>query len=42
MALLIYGLDIGEIGTTQSWRDTLAELLPDLEVRIFPEVGDTS
>ena len=42
MALLIYGLDTDEIGTGQSWRDTLAELLPDLEVRIFPDVGDTS
>ncbi|MDN3563922.1 2-hydroxyacid dehydrogenase [Paeniroseomonas aquatica] len=42
MALLIYGLDNDEIGTTQSWRDILAELLPDLEIRIFPEVGDTS
>jgi glyoxylate/hydroxypyruvate reductase A len=42
MALLIYGLGNDEIGTTQSWRDILAELLPDLEIRIFPEVGDTS
>ncbi|WP_043361348.1 glyoxylate/hydroxypyruvate reductase A [Belnapia sp. F-4-1] len=42
MALLIYGLDIGEVGSAQSWRETLAELLPDMEVRIFPDVGDTS
>src|SRR3954468_9702111 len=42
MALLIYGLDTDEIGTGQSWRDTLAELLPDVQVRIFPDVGDTS
>lgn len=42
MALLIYGLDTEEIGSTQSWRDTLAELLPHLEIRIFPDVGDTS
>lgn len=42
MALLIYGLDTEEIGSTQSWRDTLAELLPELEIRIFPDVGDTS
>lgn len=42
MALLIYGLDTEEIGSTQSWRDTLAELLPQLEIRIFPDVGDTS
>src|SRR6478736_10481102 len=42
MALLIYGLDTDEIGTGQSWRDPLAELLPELEVRIFPDLGDTS
>jgi glyoxylate/hydroxypyruvate reductase A len=42
MALLIYGLDIGEIGSAQSWRDTLAEVLPEMEVRIFPDVGETS
>ncbi|MBL6082396.1 hypothetical protein JMJ56_30985, partial [Belnapia sp. T18] len=42
MALLIYGLDIDEVGSAQSWRETLAELLPDMEVRIFPNVGDTS
>jgi glyoxylate/hydroxypyruvate reductase len=42
MALLIYGLDIGEIGSAKSWRDTLAEVLPGLEVRIFPDVGNTS
>jgi len=42
MALLIYGLDTDEIGTAQSWRDTLAELLPHLEIRIFPDVGNTS
>ncbi len=42
MALLIYGLDTNEIGTAQSWRDTLAELLPQLEIRIFPDVGNTS
>ena len=41
MALLIYGLDT-EIGNAQGWRDTLAELLPRLEIRIFPDVGDTS
>lgn len=42
MAMLIYGLDNDEIGTTQSWLDTLAELLPQLEVRVFPDVGNTS
>lgn len=42
MALLIYRLDISEIGTTQGWRETLAEVMPELEVRIFPDVGDPS
>lgn len=42
MAMLIYGLDNDEIGSTQSWLDTLAELLPQLEIRIFPDVGNTS
>ena len=42
MALLIYGLDTEEVGSGRSWRDTLAEQLPDLEVRLFPDVGDTS
>lgn len=41
MALLIYGLDT-EIGNAQGWRDALAELPPRLEIRIFPDVGDTS
>jgi glyoxylate/hydroxypyruvate reductase len=40
MALLIYGLDVGDIGTPQEWRETLAELLPGMEVRIFPDTGD--
>src|SRR3954453_16335693 len=39
MALLIYGLD-REIGNAQAWRDTFAEQIPGLEIRIFPEVGD--
>jgi glyoxylate/hydroxypyruvate reductase A len=42
MALLICGLDTEEIGTAQMWRDTLAELMPSLEIRIFPDVGDAS
>lgn len=42
MALLIYGLDNDEVGTAQSWRDILAELLPSLDVRIFPDVGNTA
>jgi glyoxylate/hydroxypyruvate reductase A len=41
MALLIYGLD-RQIGNAQSWHDAVAELLPDLELRIFPEVGDAA
>ncbi len=41
MAMLIYGLH-KEIGDTQGWRDVVAELLPDIELRIFPEVGNPS
>src|SRR3954449_3985901 len=41
MALLIYGLD-RQIGNAQAWRDTFAELVPGLEIRIFPEVGDAA
>src|SRR5215213_7063772 len=39
MALLIYGLD-RQIGNAQAWRDAFAEHCPDLEIRVFPEVGD--
>jgi glyoxylate/hydroxypyruvate reductase A len=39
MAMLIYGLD-RQIGNAQLWRDTVAELLPGRELRIFPEVGN--
>jgi glyoxylate/hydroxypyruvate reductase A len=39
MAMLIYGLD-RQIGTAQGWHDMVAELLPGLDLRIFPEVGD--
>ncbi len=39
MTLLIYGLHT-QIGDAQGWRDTLAELLPDRETRIFPDVGN--
>jgi glyoxylate/hydroxypyruvate reductase len=38
MALLIVDLD-RYIGNAQLWRDTLGELLPDLEVRIWPDAG---
>jgi glyoxylate/hydroxypyruvate reductase len=39
MALLIYGLD-RQIGSAQAWRDTFNAQLPDLAVRIFPDVGE--
>ena len=39
MALLIYGLDT-RIGNAKAWRDTVAEKLPDLELRIWPEAGE--
>jgi glyoxylate/hydroxypyruvate reductase len=39
MALLIAGLD-QHIGTANAWRDTLAEQLPKLQVRIWPEAGN--
>jgi len=39
MALLIFGLDT-RIGNAQAWRDTVAEKLPDLELRIWPDAGE--
>jgi glyoxylate/hydroxypyruvate reductase len=39
MALLIFGLN-QRIGNAKAWRDTFAEKLPDLEIRIWPEAGD--
>ncbi|HEV2100216.1 MAG TPA: glyoxylate/hydroxypyruvate reductase A [Stellaceae bacterium] len=39
MALLIYGLD-RRIGNAQAWRETFAEKLPDLELRIWPDAGE--
>jgi glyoxylate/hydroxypyruvate reductase A len=39
MALLIYGLDT-RIGTATAWRDTFADVLPALEIRIWPECGN--
>jgi glyoxylate/hydroxypyruvate reductase A len=39
MALLIYGLHT-RIGNAQAWRDTLAEQLPEMEVSIWPDVGN--
>jgi glyoxylate/hydroxypyruvate reductase A len=38
MALLIVNLD-KQIGTAALWRDTFADQLPDLEIRIWPEPG---
>jgi glyoxylate/hydroxypyruvate reductase len=38
MALLIVDLD-RHIGNAQSWRDTFAGLLPDLEIRVWPDAG---
>ena len=36
MALLIVDLD-KHIGNDKAWRDTFAEQLPDLEIRIWPD-----
>lgn len=41
MALLIVNLD-RQIGNAQAWRDTFGELLPDLEIRIWPDNGDVA
>jgi glyoxylate/hydroxypyruvate reductase len=38
MALLIIDLD-KRIGNAKAWRDTFAEQLPDLEIRIWPDAG---
>ena len=39
MALLIVDLD-KRIGNATAWRDTFAEQLPDLEIRIWPDPGE--
>jgi glyoxylate/hydroxypyruvate reductase len=39
MALLIIELD-RRIGDAKSWRDSFAEQLPDMEVRIWPDPGE--
>ena len=39
MALLIVDLD-KHIGSAAAWRDTFAQQLPDLEIRIWPEPGN--
>ena len=41
MALLIVNLD-KHIGNAALWRETFAERLPDLEIRIWPEAGDAN
>jgi len=41
VALLIFNLD-RLIGNAETWRAVLAEKVPDLEVRIWPDVGDPS
>jgi glyoxylate/hydroxypyruvate reductase len=39
MALLIVNLD-KVIGNAQAWRDTFGEQIPDLPIRIWPDVGE--
>lgn len=39
MTLLIVGLD-QRIGNAKEWRDVFAERIPDLPIRIWPDVGD--
>ena len=39
MALLIVELD-KRIGNAQAWRDTFAEQIPELPIRIWPEAND--
>jgi glyoxylate/hydroxypyruvate reductase len=39
MALLLIDLD-KRIGNAKAWRDTFAEKIPDLEIRIWPEPGE--
>ncbi len=41
VTLLIVNLD-QYIGDARTWRETLAEWMPDLEVRIWPEAGEPS
>ncbi|MEJ0079137.1 MAG: glyoxylate/hydroxypyruvate reductase A [Alphaproteobacteria bacterium] len=41
MALLIVELD-KRIGNAQAWRDTFKEQIPELPIRIWPEVNDLS
>src|SRR5947207_15736782 len=41
MALLIVELD-KRIGNAQAWRDTFREQIPELPIRIWPDVGEAS
>src|SRR6266849_1826385 len=41
MALLLIDLD-KRIGNAKAWRDTFAEQLPDLEIRIWPAPGQVA
>jgi len=41
MALLIVGLD-KVIGSAEAWRTTFRQHLPDLRVRVWPDVGDVA
>jgi glyoxylate/hydroxypyruvate reductase A len=41
MALLIVDLD-KRIGNAKAWRDTFAQQLPDLEIRIWPDPGEVA
>jgi glyoxylate/hydroxypyruvate reductase A len=41
MALLIVNLD-RQIGNAQLWRDTVAELIPEVELRVWPDNGDVA
>jgi len=41
MALLLIELD-KRIGNAKAWRDTFKEQIPELEIRIWPEVNDLS
>ena len=41
MALLIVNLD-KQIGNAAAWRDTVEELIPEVELRIWPDIGDAA
>ena len=41
MALLIVNLD-KQIGNAAAWRDTVEELIPEVELRIWPDIGDVA